>query len=144
MKTLLSSGIQPDLLICRTKHNLSENQIEKISLMTNVTEDCVFSSEDIANKYLLPISFYEKKLDKIILKKLGIYENHKEIKLQNWKRLSNFFVDLPKKQIIVLGMITKYNKGVDNYISLEEALRHASWELDINLDIRLIDSENHI
>lgn len=40
-------------------------------------------------------------------------------------------------------MITKYNKGVDNYISLEEALRHASWDLDINLEIKFIDSEDY-
>lgn len=44
--------------------------------MTNVEEDAVFSSEDIHNKYFLPIHFYEKKIDKIVLKKLNLYKNH--------------------------------------------------------------------
>ena len=87
MKTLLGSGIQPDFIICRTKNPLKDFEIEKISLMTNVEEDCVISSVDIQNKYFLPQHFYEHKFDEKILKKLNFLENHNEIGITQWLEL---------------------------------------------------------
>lgn len=102
----------------------------------------MFSSSDIKNKYLLPTFFHQKKVDETLLKQLNMFESHKEISLDKWENLGEL-IDNSTFQTVTVGMITKYNKGVDNYLSLEEALIHASWELRVNLKINHIDSEDY-
>lgn len=141
VKTLLSCGIQPDIIICRTNGVLSEEEKHKISMMTNLKEDCIFSSENVKNKYVVPFKFYEKKLDLKVMEILGIEKS--KIDLQNWIGMNKFIENKPKLKKIKVAFVKKYIENTDNYVSLIEAIFHTSKELNVNVEVVNISSEEN-
>lgn len=139
VKTLLSCGIQPDIIICRTNGSMTKEEKTKISYMTNLKEDCIFSSENVKNKYVVPYMFYQKKLDLKVMDILGIKKN--EIDIKNWVTMNNFIENKKKLPKIKVAIVKKYIENTDNYVSLFEALFHSSKELNVNVEIVNISSE---
>ena len=138
VKTLLESGIQPDILVCRTEHPLTENIKQKIALFCNVEKEAVIESMDAKSIYEVPLLMQKENLDKVVLKKLNI-EDTADVKLEKW---NNFLFKLnnPKKEVNI-GLVGKYIKLKDSYKSICEAFIHSGTEKDCKVNIKWIHAE---
>ena len=138
VKTLLESGIQPDILVCRTEHNLNENIKQKIALFCNVEKDAVIESMDAKTIYEVPLLMQKEKLDQVVLRKLNIKDNT-EVDLKKW---NSFLQKLNNpNQEINIGLVGKYIKLKDSYKSIYEALIHAGTDKKCKVNIKWIHAE---
>lgn len=139
VKELLQTGIQPDILVCRTEHKLTLELREKLSLFCNVDVKSVIESLDADTIYDVPILMLKEKLDKTVLKKLKI-KTKISPDLSLWKeflgRLKN-----PTTEIKI-GLVGKYNELQDAYKSIYEAFVHAGAENECNVNVIPIHSES--
>tara|TARA_B100001057_G_scaffold30466_1_gene27758 strand:+ start:652 stop:2256 length:1605 start_codon:yes stop_codon:yes gene_type:complete len=138
VKTLLESGIQPDILVCRTEHPLTENVRQKIALFCNVEKDAVIESLDAKTIYDVPLLMQKENLDKVVLRKLVI-KDKSEINLVKWKKFLEKLKN-PKKEVNI-GLVGKYIKLKDSYKSICEALIHSGTEKNCKVNISWIHSE---
>ncbi|MCL2721115.1 MAG: CTP synthase [Treponema sp.] len=137
VKTMLETGIQPDILICRAPVMLDESTRKKIAQFTNVDIDAVFTSPNIDTTiYQIPNIFFEQKLDQVILRKMGVESRHANMK--QWHSLIERFS--ARKDLLRIGIVGKYMDINDIYTSLYEALLHASLECAINIELVKIES----
>ena len=138
VKLLLESGIQPDILVCRTERELSEKLKNKISLFCNVDIDSVIQCIDADSIYKVPLLMKEEMLDLVVLKKLNVSHNNK-INLNEW---TNFLDKLENpKNNIKIALVGKYVQLTDSYKSIIEAITHASTHFGVKVDLKLINSE---
>ncbi len=121
VKELRSIGIQPDIIICRSQQSIPLDQRKKISLFCNVPIDNVIETVDVRTIYEAPISFYNQKLDKQVLKFFKL-KPKKRPNLSPWKKITN--IVLKTKKSINIAIIGKYVNLKDAYKSLDEALVH--------------------
>jgi CTP synthase len=138
VKELLQAGIQPDILVCRTEYALPKELREKLALFCNVDEKSVIEAIDAETIYDVPLLMLKEKLDKIVLKKLGI-KNNTEPDLTQWKeflgRLKN-----PTREVKI-GLVGKYNELQDAYKSIYEAFIHAGSVNECKVRVIPIHSE---
>jgi CTP synthase len=138
VKTLSESGIQPDILVCRTEHPLPQEMKRKIGLFCNVTEQDVIEARDAETIYDVPLLMKEERLDSRVLYKLDIY-NDKDSNLNNW---NNFVTRLKNPKFeITIGLIGKYVELKDSYKSIAEAFIHAGVANEIKVNVKWISSE---
>ena len=138
VKTLLESGIQPDILVCRTEHHLNENIKQKIALFCNVEKDAVIESMDAKTIYEVPLLMQKEKLDQVVLRKLNVNDNT-EVDLRKW---NSFLQKLNNpNQEINIGLVGKYIKLKDSYKSIYEALIHAGTDKNCKVNIKWIHAE---
>ena len=134
-------GVFPDIIITRNEIPLDKPRIETISKRCFVPEDCIFDNYDVENIYKIPIILEEKGLAKKILEKFEIKD--RKINIDDWKR---FVYNIENsKKVIKVGVVGKYfihgnSKHKDVYISVFEALKHASSKNKVKVDIVGIDS----
>lgn len=138
VKELRSIGIQPDILLCRSTHPLSESSRKKIALFTNVAEKAVISVVDADSIYRIPLLLHQQGLDKIICDKLQL--NTAPADLSEWKKVLAA-MDNPDKVTVKVGMVGKYMDLTDAYKSLNEALVHAGIHTRTQVKILYVDSE---
>ena len=132
-------GIQPDILLCRTKKRLTEEAKKKIALFCNVEREAVVEAPDVKTIYEVPLVFKEGNLDKIIKEKLHL--KGKKSDLSTWKR-EIIDVALNPVQDVRIAVVGKYIQLQDAYKSIYEALRHAGIANNCEVQIKKIDSEN--
>ena len=138
VKTLLESGIQPDILVCRTEHPINYEIKGKIAQFCNVERDAVIESVDVSSIYEVPLLMQKEKLDKIVLKKLGL--NHKsEAKLIKWQKFLNGLQN--PNQEITIGLVGKYVELQDAYKSISEAIIHAGVKNSCKVKVKWINAE---
>lgn len=137
VKTLMESGVQADILVCRTEHNLPKDLRRKLALFCNVTEDSVIQSIDASTIYDVPNLILKEGLDKVVLKKLDLEYNKPDI--SNW----NKFVHRHKnpKTEITIGLIGKYVELQDSYKSILESFIHAGAANEVKVNIESVHSE---
>ena len=140
VKTLLSLGIQAQILICRTNHPLSEHDKKKLALFCNIDQEDVFSGEDVDNIYRIPLLYHEQGVDRSILKHLGLPYEGVEPNLKDWLDLI-YSID-NSKEVVNIGIVGKYSDFAETYKSLTEALKHAGWKSLHSVNINWIDSSN--
>ena len=138
VKTLLESGIQPDILVCRTEHNLNKKIKSKIASFCNVDIDAVIESRDASTIYEVPILMKKQKLDSVILKKLDL-KSKKKIDLNNWIEFLSALKN-PKDEVRI-GVIGKYVELQDAYKSISEAIIHAGAYNSCKVEVEWIHSE---
>jgi len=138
VKEMLSIGIQPDVLICRTKSPLSQATKEKISLFSNVAVEAVISAIDVSCIYEVPIHFHNEGLDELLAERLNIWSRQPD--LTQWQRIVDRFKK-PSKGAVRIGVVGKYVHLRDAYKSLHEALVHAGLANDCKVDLEYIESE---
>lgn len=138
VKMFLEQGVQPDILVCRTEHELSKELKRKIGLFCNVSEDSVIESMDAKSIYDVPLLMEKEALDIVVLKKL-MMPNQTAPDLSTWK---DFLYRLrhPKNQIEI-GIIGKYIELKDAYKSIAEAFIHAGAANECQVQVRWIHSE---
>jgi CTP synthase len=142
VKMLLENGVQPDILVCRTEHELSPLLRNKIAKFCNVSQDAVIQSIDADTIYDVPLLMQQEKLDEVALRKLGLAPKKKP----DLKKWSEFLTKLkhPKKRVRI-GLVGKYVELKDAYKSIAEAFIHAGTSLECAVEIEWIHSEglNH-
>ncbi|MDR1724832.1 MAG: CTP synthase [Bacteroidales bacterium] len=139
VKAMLQQGVQPDIIVCRTEHPLTENIRSKVSLFCNISKDCVIESIDASTIYEVPLNMLKEKLDVQVLKKLNI-EITNEPELNEWKT----FVYKLKNPIqeIKIALVGKYVELHDAYKSISEAFIHAGATQQCKVKIKWIKAEN--
>jgi CTP synthase len=138
VKQLSESGIQPDILVCRTEHPLPQEMKRKIGLFCNVSEQDVIEARDAETIYDVPMLMKQERLDSRVLYKLDIY-NDKDSNLTAWSKFLDKLKN-PKFEITV-GLIGKYVELKDSYKSIAEAFIHAGVANEIKVNVKWISSE---
>jgi CTP synthase len=136
VKELRGIGIQPDVLLCRCKHPLPEEQRRKIALFTNVEERAVISGVDADDIYRIPILLHEQGLDAIIVDKLRLEVPPTD--LTEWRQVVHAKAN-PDGQVDI-AMVGKYVQMRDSYLSLHEALMHGGLKSRTRVNIHYIES----
>tara|TARA_R110002050_G_scaffold24083_3_gene64322 strand:+ start:96786 stop:98420 length:1635 start_codon:yes stop_codon:yes gene_type:complete len=137
VKTLMESGVQADILVCRTEHNLPKDLRRKLALFCNVKEEAVIQSIDASTIYDVPNLMLEEGLDKVVLKKLGLNSSVPDI--SRWNKFVHRYKN-PKTNVTI-GLIGKYVELQDSYKSILEAFIHAGAENEVKVEIESIHSE---
>jgi len=139
VKQLLELGVQPDVLVCRTEHELTDDLKQKIAKFCNVAKKAVIESRDASTIYDVPLLMLEQKLDEVVLEKLGVaYSGEPDLKKWNsfLKRHKN------PKHTVNIGLVGKYIELKDSYKSIIEAFTHAGAENECKVNINWIHSED--
>ncbi|MGA8489202.1 MAG: CTP synthase [Terriglobales bacterium] len=137
VKELLSIGIQPDILLCRTDRFLSKEIKSKIALFCNVEEEAVITAKDVASIYEVPVVFSHEGVDTLVLRYLHI--EAKERDLKSWEELVHRVYN-PKAEVTI-GIVGKYVEYEDSYKSLKEALVHGALAHNLKLNLNWIEAE---
>jgi CTP synthase len=138
VKELLESGIQPDILVCRTEHHLSQDIRKKLALFCNVPVNHVIESIDADTIYDVPLLMRKERLDERVLSKFKL-KHKKEPQIDHWKEyLGN--LKNPTEEVNI-GLIGKYVELKDSYKSIAEAFVHAGAENECRVNIKWIQSE---
>ena len=137
VKTLMESGINADVLVCRTEHELSDDLRKKLALFCNVEQEAVIQSIDAETIYDVPILMYEEGLDQVVMKRLGI-EDDNQPDLTHWKN----FLKRHKnpKSTVTIGLIGKYVELQDSYKSILESFVHAGAANEVEVKVVPIHS----
>ncbi|VAX37856.1 CTP synthase [hydrothermal vent metagenome] len=130
-------GIAPDILLCRTERRMKKEQRDKISLFCNVDREAVIEAGDVKHIYEVPIALKKEGLDDLILKKLKIKREDKELK--DWKNFVLKRLKTPKNQVKIC-VVGKYIELQDAYKSIYEALAHGGIANNAKVNIVRIDS----
>ncbi|MDC1316946.1 CTP synthase [Flavobacteriaceae bacterium] len=138
VKTLMESGINADILVCRTEHDISDEIKNKLALFCNVDVDSVIQSKDASTIYDVPLMMEKEKLDTVVLRKLDI-SNFSSTSMSNWTEFVNR-LKYPKNTVNI-GLIGKYVELQDSYKSILEALVHAGSVNETKVVIHSIHSE---
>ncbi|MDA7724449.1 CTP synthase [Flavobacteriaceae bacterium] len=137
VKTLMESGVQADILVCRTEHKLSDSIRTKLARFCNVKKEAVIESIDASTIYDVPNLMLEEGLDTVVLEQLNL-ESHTP-DLTSW---NNFLAKLknPKSEVTI-GLIGKYVELQDSYKSILEAFIHAGAANEVKVKVESIHSE---
>jgi CTP synthase len=122
VRFLLESGVQPDILVCRTEHPISAEMRKKIALFCNVSPNAVIESMDVDTIYDVPLVMLKEKLDKVVLSKLRLSAKNEPV-LDQWKAFLAH-VKHPKNEVNI-ALVGKYFELPDAYNSINEAFIHA-------------------
>jgi CTP synthase len=136
VKELRGIGIQPDVLLCRCKNPLPDEQRRKIALFTNVEERAVISGVDADDIYKIPMLLHDQGLDEIVVDKLRLTVPPAD--LADWKQVVAAKAN-PDGQVDI-AMVGKYVQVKDSYISLNEALTHAGVKTRTRVNVHYIES----
>ena len=139
VKKLMESGLNADIIVCRTEHKLSSDLRKKIALFCNVDIKSVIESVDAKTIYDVPLLMLEEKLDKVVLKKLKIKSKIKA-DLSSWKKFV-FNLKNPKNEVNI-GLIGKYVELQDSYKSILESFIHAGSVNSVKVNVQPIHSES--
>jgi len=137
VKTLMESGVQADILVCRTEHKLSDSIRTKLARFCNVKKEAVIESIDASTIYDVPNLMLNEGLDKVVLEQLNL-KNHTP-DLTSW----NTFLEKLKnpKSEVVVGLIGKYVELQDSYKSILEAFTHSGAANEVKVKVESIHSE---
>ncbi len=138
VKELRSIGLQPDVLICRSDHEIPESSLEKIALFTNVEKRAVISLQDVNTIYRIPAVLHSQGLDNYVVERLGLECDPAD--LSEWTQVVDAQLN-PQKEVTI-AMVGKYVDLADAYKSLNESLLHAGIQTRTKVNIAYVDSED--
>lgn len=137
VKELRSLGIQPNILVVRTEEELPSGIKDKLALFCDVKPNAVIESRDVETLYTIPLNLQAQGMDDLVLDHFGI--QRPEADMTDWRALENKVLNLKGK--VTVGLVGKYVSLPDAYLSIVEALKHAGYAHDTEIDIRWIDAE---
>ncbi len=138
VKELLSIGIQPDILICRTEYDVDADTKRKIALFTNVEARAVVVCKDARTIYEIPRTFYEQDVDDLICERFG-YNDLPEADLTDWDNVVDSLLN--PEYTVRVAMVGKYVELPDAYKSVNEALLHAGVKNLVKVQIDYVNAE---
>src|SRR3982750_2714074 len=137
VRELMEIGIQPDILICRSERQLSEDVKRKIALFCNVEFGNVIESRDVPTIYEIPLSFHEQALDERVMTRLNLTGRSPD--LGTWRAMVGRVVR-PSRSVRI-AVVGKYTDYVDSYKSVQEALIHGGIGNDVGVEISWVSSD---
>ncbi len=139
VKMLLESGVQPDVIVCRTEKHLNQAIRNKIALFCNVNPSAVIESVDVETIYDVPLLMRDERLDQVVLEKMQV-PIRKQPDLVSWEQ----FVHKLKHPVgeIQIGLVGKYVELRDAYKSITESFIHAGAENEYKVNLKMIHSES--
>lgn len=138
VKELLSIGIQPDVLICRSDRIIPPNERAKIALFCNVPEKAVISLKDVNSIYQIPALLKSQGLDEFICQRFHL--DCPEADLSEWENV--LYQEANPIGEVTIGMVGKYTELPDAYKSVNEALKHGGLKNRLTVNIKYIDSQD--
>ena len=138
VKELLSIGIQPDVLICRSDRMIPPNERAKIALFCNVPERAVISLKDVNSIYQIPALLKSQGLDDFVCERFRL--DCPEADLSEWEQV--LYKQANPVGEVTIGMVGKYTELPDAYKSVNEALKHAGLTNRLSVNIKYIDSQD--
>ena len=141
VKKLQEEGVQPDILVLRTEHELGEDIRNKVGRFCNVDRESVIQSIDVSTIYEVPLKMQEERLAEVVLKKMNVIK-HNQPEMGEW---NNFLKRLKgATEEVHIGLVGKYVQLADAYKSIIESLIHAAAYNDRKLKLHMIDAEGII
>lgn len=137
VRQLMESGIQADVLVCRTEHKIPKEQRAKLAQFCNVPLENVIECKDLDTIYEVPLYLQKQNFDDVILKELAL-KSDKEADLKEWKKFLKRYQN-PKKTVEI-ALVGKYVSLQDSYKSIAEAFIHAGAELETEVKVRWVYS----
>ena len=138
VKSLLENGVQPDIIVLRTEHNLNNTIRRKVALFCNVERSSVIENTDVDILYEAPLMLQKEGIDDIVIRKLGLATGEPDMR-ECTQMLSRARTCTKRVRIAMVG---KYTELHDAYLSVNEALKHAGWINHASVDISWVDSEH--
>ena len=138
VKELRGIGIQADILVCRCEQIFSEDEKRKIALFTNVSQDCIFTAEDVETIYKVPLRYHEQGFDSKLVELLNL--DAQEADLSEWQGVVKAINQTEGE--VTVAMVGKYVSLTEAYKSLNEALYNAGYKQGVKVKIKFVDSEN--
>ncbi|WMC11122.1 CTP synthase (glutamine hydrolyzing) [Oceanimonas pelagia] len=138
VKELLSIGIQPDILICRSDRVIPANERGKIALFCNVSDKAVISLKDVDSIYKIPALLKSQGLDELVVKRFGL--DCPPADLSEWEQV--IYEEANPVGEVTIGMVGKYVELPDAYKSVNEALKHGGLKSRLTVNIKYIDSQD--
>jgi CTP synthase len=139
VKMLLESGVQPDVIVCRTEKHLNQAIRNKIALFCNVNPSAVIESVDVETIYDVPLLMRDERLDQVVLEKMQV-PIRKQPDLKSWEE----FLHKLKHPVgeVQIGLVGKYVELRDAYKSITESFIHAGAENQYKVNLKMIHSES--
>lgn len=139
VKMLLESGVQPDVIVCRTEKHLTQAIRNKIALFCNVNPSAVIESIDVETIYDVPLLMRDERLDQVVLEKMQV-RIRKQPDLKSWEE----FLHQLKNPVgeVNIGLVGKYVELRDAYKSITESFIHAGAENQFKVNLKMIHSES--
>lgn len=138
VKELRQYGFQPDLILCRTERPLPEKILDKVSDLTNVPREQIFEALDVQSTYQIPIEFYNRQIDDIIVDLLRLPRS--ACRIRKYKELAEKHIN-NNFDTINIGVISKYENEEEAYLNVKEALHHAGTANEAKINIHWIKAE---
>lgn len=138
VKELRSLGIQPNIIVCRTEHPMSEDLKKKIALFCDIDSEAVIEGIDAETLYEVPLFMAEQRLDEIALKLLKM--DAPKADMTDWNRMVQAIKNANKE--VEIAIVGKYVELHDAYISIVESLSHAGWSMGNDVKIRWVQAED--
>lgn len=137
VKELRGLGIQPNILVLRTEQPITDAMRQKIALFCDVKPEAVVESMDVETIYDIPLRLQDQKMDQLVLDHLHVEAPQAD--MTEWRQLVQKVTNL--KKTIKIALVGKYVGLHDAYISVAEALKHAGYPVDADIDLEMIDAE---
>ncbi len=138
VKELQSFGIKPDILVCRSEQEMTDEMKGKIALFCNVRKECVIQNLTADNLYAVPLMLEKEGLAEAVCKHLHL--DKKEPKNEKWEEMIEKIRNIGN-ETVKIAIVGKYVRLEDSYLSVAESLRHGGYANNVNIDIKYIDSE---
>ena len=138
VKELRGLGIAPNVLVLRAEGDIDDEIREKIAMFCNVKPDCVICNKDVPELYYAPVMLEESRFSEIVCRELGLDPG--VLDLHEWNEMLQRIES--RRGHVTIGLIGKYTKLHDAYLSVAEALHHGGYENGVHVDIRWIESED--
>lgn len=138
VKELRSLGIQPNVIVVRSEMSISTEMKDKIALFCDINPKAVIEALDADTLYQVPLELQQQNLDQIVCNHLGIDGNAAD--MTEWQALVKKVTNLSRK--VTIAIVGKYVALQDAYISVAEALRHAGYAFDADIDIKWVQAED--
>lgn len=136
VKELRSLGINPDIIVLRTSHQISQEMKEKVALFCSVKEEAIIEVQDADIIYEVPLNLQEQNLDDLVCKHFKL--NCPPADMTDWRELIERIKKIDKK--VTIGLVGKYTSLQDAYLSVIEAVNHAGHKHQVEVEIKFIDA----
>lgn len=138
VKELRGIGITPDIIVCRTEHEMSDDMRDKLAMFCDIDPEAVILNYTAKSIYQVPLMLEEQRMDGIVMEKLGLPEREKD--LSGWRDMVDKILK-PHDCVVTVAMVGKYVNLHDAYLSVSEALRHAGITNDVGINIKWVNAE---
>ncbi|MFD2673417.1 CTP synthase [Marinicrinis sediminis] len=137
VKELRSIGIQPQVIVCRTEHSLTDEMKRKLALFCDIDANAVVEARDAETLYEIPLMMRDQGLDQIVMNHLKM--PNRELDMTEWEQLVNKVKSLKKS--VEIAIVGKYVALHDAYLSIVESLSHAGFDSNAEVKIRWVNAE---